>query len=203
MVEIETLTDEEREELENAHRYGPSSASMVLHLQLAEARETLARLGAWADTYGAALVPHGGAADTFGDGVRACKAQVKAILSAQPAASDASIAAEDEQTIPAAPVERECACGDNFDSVSGPHDCVAGSGQPAAQSEPGASTLQSCRDELRRLNPRVCTDAERRVLEACETIPDSWLRHAVSASQITRGLAPMAAAELARRESKP
>lgn len=55
--------------------------AMVLHLQLAEARETLARLGAWADTYGAALVPHGGAADTFGDGVRACKAQVKTILS--------------------------------------------------------------------------------------------------------------------------
>jgi len=59
--------------------------------KLAAANALLERIGAWADVYGSALVPHGGFADTFGDGVRRCKAQVKALLSSthlagQPAA---------------------------------------------------------------------------------------------------------------------
>jgi hypothetical protein len=58
--------------------------------QLAAANALLGRIGVWADTYGAALVPHGGAADTYGDGVRACKAQIKAMLSGQPAAQPAA-----------------------------------------------------------------------------------------------------------------
>lgn len=48
--------------------------------QLASANALLGRLEVWSDTYGQALAPHGGSADTYGDGVRACKAQVKAIL---------------------------------------------------------------------------------------------------------------------------
>ena len=50
--------------------------------QLAAANALLDRIGVWADEYGSALVPHGGSADTFGDGVRRCKRQVKAILGA-------------------------------------------------------------------------------------------------------------------------
>lgn len=46
-------------------------------------RALLGQLGHWADGYGSALVPHGGWADTFGDGVRCCKAQVKAMLPAE------------------------------------------------------------------------------------------------------------------------
>ena len=43
-------------------------------------RAAVSRIRVWADTYGHALVPCAGAADTYGDGVRACKGQVKAIL---------------------------------------------------------------------------------------------------------------------------
>lgn len=48
--------------------------------RLAAANALLGRIGVWADEYGPALVPHGGSADTFGDGVRRCKLQVKALL---------------------------------------------------------------------------------------------------------------------------
>ncbi len=51
--------------------------------QFAAANALIAKLAHWADVYGSALVPHGGAADTFGDGVRYCKRQVKDILSGQ------------------------------------------------------------------------------------------------------------------------
>ena len=63
---------------------GKAHDARVRALTLADANALLGRLGVWADTYGAALVPHG--PDTYGDGVRACKTQVKAILAAQPAA---------------------------------------------------------------------------------------------------------------------
>lgn len=45
-------------------------------------------------------------------------------------------------------------------------------------------------------------DRARPVLKAAELIPDTWLEMAVGSSQITRGLAPLAAAELARRAEK-
>lgn len=45
----------------------------------------------------------------------------------------------------------------------------------------------------------VCTAAERKVLEAMSLVPTTWCEMAVGSSQITRGLAPLAAAELARR----
>jgi hypothetical protein len=48
--------------------------------RLAAANALLARIGVWADTYGASLKPGGWMADTFGDGVRHCKEKVKAIL---------------------------------------------------------------------------------------------------------------------------
>lgn len=54
--------------------------------ELIAANRALARLGVWADTYGAALVPSGGDADTYGDGVRACKGQVKALIAGKTAA---------------------------------------------------------------------------------------------------------------------
>lgn len=44
-------------------------------------QERLARINEWADTYGAALSPSAGSADTFGDGIRAAKKQIKALLS--------------------------------------------------------------------------------------------------------------------------
>lgn len=42
-------------------------------------------------------------------------------------------------------------------------------------------------------------DAARPVLAALALVPGGWLEMAAGASQITRGLAPLAAAELARR----
>lgn len=48
----------------------------------------------------------------------------------------------------------------------------------------------------------LVTDADMRVLEAIEAVPETWLKMAVGSSQITRGLAALAAAELARREEK-
>jgi hypothetical protein len=62
------------------------------HNELAAATALLDRLGHWADGYGTALVPHGGAADTYGDGVRACKRQVKDLLSSTPAPSERAAA---------------------------------------------------------------------------------------------------------------
>lgn len=60
--------------------------SMGHQNQLTEVRKLLralehrlARIGEWADEYGSALVPRG--ADTYGEGIRACKAQVKALVS--------------------------------------------------------------------------------------------------------------------------
>lgn len=46
----------------------------------AERDESLARLREWTLTYGAALCPTAGSADTFGDGMRAAKQQVSAIV---------------------------------------------------------------------------------------------------------------------------
>jgi hypothetical protein len=51
--------------------------------------------------------------------------------------------------------------------------------------------------------PTDCEKAERAVLALSGEIPESWLRMVVNSSQITRGLAPFAAAELARRAVKP
>ena len=48
----------------------------------------------------------------------------------------------------------------------------------------------------------VPTSEERDVLEAMKLVPVTWLEMAVGSSQITRGLAPLAAAELARRAAK-
>lgn len=50
--------------------------------RLQHAMELIDRLEVWADSYGKALVPHGGESDSYGDGARACKAQVKAMLAA-------------------------------------------------------------------------------------------------------------------------
>jgi hypothetical protein len=55
---------------------------------------------------------------------------------------------------------------------------------------------------LRRNGLDICTAAERKVLDAVALVPVTWLEMAVGSSQITRGLAPMAAAELARRRAK-
>ncbi len=57
---------------------------------------------------------------------------------------------------------------------------------------------------LRALVPAadVPTPEERAVLKAVEQIPGTWLSMAIDSSQVTRGLAPMAAAELARRAAK-
>lgn len=52
------------------------------------------------------------------------------------------------------------------------------------------------------LAAEVPTAEDRAVLEAVESIPVTWLEMAVNASQITRGLAPLAAAILARRTAK-
>lgn len=46
------------------------------------------------------------------------------------------------------------------------------------------------------------TPEERAVLEAMKLVPVTWLEMAVGSSQITRGLAPLAAAELACRAAK-
>jgi hypothetical protein len=54
--------------------------------KLEEARAVLGALGQWTHEFGAALRPTG--ADTYGEGVRAAKAQVARILVAQPAASE-------------------------------------------------------------------------------------------------------------------
>jgi hypothetical protein len=48
---------------------------------LAQLRATVARVNEWADRYGASLCP--GGADTFGDGMRAAKEQVKRLLSGE------------------------------------------------------------------------------------------------------------------------
>lgn len=56
--------------------------AMDAESRLAAANALLARIGVWADTYGSALKPGAGMADSFGDGVRACKGQVKAMLGA-------------------------------------------------------------------------------------------------------------------------
>lgn len=75
----------------------PELQRLQSHLAAAEA--LLSKLSVWADTYGAALKPSAGASDTYGDGVRSCKAQVRsmlnAFLSAQPAASAAPCTAEE------------------------------------------------------------------------------------------------------------
>lgn len=56
----------------------------ALVAQLEAANGLLGRIGVWADGYGSALVPHGGATDSFGDGVRCCKRQVKELLASAP-----------------------------------------------------------------------------------------------------------------------
>lgn len=84
MAEIEKLTAQ-LERL-RARLLDREEKFVAKHAELVAANRALARLGVWADTCGAALVPSGGAADTYGDGVRACKAQVKALLSSQPEA---------------------------------------------------------------------------------------------------------------------
>lgn len=48
-------------------------------LELIAASEKLDRLGEWTNTYGASLVPCG--ADTYGEGMRAAKDQVRRIIS--------------------------------------------------------------------------------------------------------------------------
>lgn len=50
--------------------------------RLAAAEALLGKLSVWADTYGSALKPSAGAADSYGDGVRTCKAQVRSMLNA-------------------------------------------------------------------------------------------------------------------------
>lgn len=56
--------------------------------------------------------------------------------------------------------------------------------------------------EWRKAEQRAVTPEERAVLEASNLVPATWLEMAVGSSQITRGLAPLAAAELARRAAK-
>lgn len=46
----------------------------------ARAEQALAEVHGWTLQHGAALVPHGGWADTFGDGMRCAKRQVQALL---------------------------------------------------------------------------------------------------------------------------
>lgn len=67
-----------------------------------------------------------------------------------------------------------------------------------ANPESPRAAAQDARWNMPEGQPRAA--AERAVLDASSMIAESWLRHAVGASQIMRGLAPLAAAELARRE---
>ena len=52
----------------------------LARLRAAMPPEERALLEAWTHQHGAALVPHGGWADTFGDGMRCAKQQVAALL---------------------------------------------------------------------------------------------------------------------------
>lgn len=57
------------------------AAERLAHAQTRAERDRLrAALEGWTRRYGSALCPGPGDADTFGDGVRAAKAQVRAIL---------------------------------------------------------------------------------------------------------------------------
>lgn len=59
----------------------PGVMALHLALELQQARERLAAVESWTHEYGSALVPSG--QDTFGEGVRACKKQVAALLNGE------------------------------------------------------------------------------------------------------------------------
>lgn len=75
--------------------------------------------------------------------------------------------------------------------------------EPSDGLEPFWLHLPRLRRRLAEHGLHLVTDVDLRVLEAVKLVPDTWLEMAVGSSQITRGLAPLAAAELARRGEKP
>ena len=77
---VPVLSKERSEDLElEALRRGREQSKLLERLPLPpEVERTLSRLVEWSMTFGAALNPT--AADTYGEGVRACKAQVAEML---------------------------------------------------------------------------------------------------------------------------
>lgn len=95
-MESEKLTAVQLGELRHLARHGSPSAyagsirallaeHASLERELAELREAAARIAQWTHEHGKALCPTAGSSDTFGDGMRAAKQQVRALL---PAASE-------------------------------------------------------------------------------------------------------------------
>ncbi len=78
-VEVGELPDDASFVWENVEDVAMAIATAAEKAR-AEEREKLSRLADWADSYGSNLCPRSGMADSFGDGMRAAKNDVKSIL---------------------------------------------------------------------------------------------------------------------------